>query len=393
MMNTPIPTGPSLVEGTIEATDTTGLSMTELAMLVHDLRTPILSILGFNAIAEEEDAADQRDQARERINVLADHLLRLVNEILRTARAEQERVILDHVAVSTPRLIGDVLAAVQPAAMAKQIRLNCTMTNDLPIEFMGDPTRLRQVLINLVSNAVAYSASGTTIEVEAGLRLAADTLYFSIRDQGPGITPQEIKTLFRPFHQLTRISGTNGSGLGLVICDRLIHAMGGTIEVQSKPGVGSTFAVTLPYIACPCEQTHEIVAPMVNALPVRQRLNILVVDDNELSNELVSHIAAKAGHNVTSVHSGPDALEFLAQNAVDLVLLDQRMEGMDGLETARRIRAMQLATPAPKIVGLTAHLTPEWAESARLAGLDECFQRTMRPKELIAMIEATLAQP
>ena len=362
-------------------------------MLVHDLRTPILSILGFNAIAEEEDQADKRHQARARIDVLGDHLLGIVNEILRVARAEEERDTLDHVAISAPRLIGDVLAAVQPAAEAKQINLSCTMTPDLPLEFMGDPMRLRQVLINLLSNAVAYSPTGTAVQIEAGLRLPTNALFFCVRDEGPGMTPQEIKTLFRPFHQIQRISGPQGSGLGLVICDRLIKAMHGTMEVQSLPGMGSTFAVSLPFVPCHPIQTLELGPPKEPEPPSGQRLNILVVDDNELSNELVSNIAAKAGHSVASVHSGPAALEYLAQNAVDLVLLDQRMTGMDGLETAQRIRAMHFATSALKIVGLTAHLTPDLLKRARQAGLDDCFQRTIRPKELIAKIDAILTKP
>jgi CheY-like chemotaxis protein len=393
VMDTQFLTVASAAETGLDTTDVTKLSMTDLAMLVHDLRTPILSILGFNAITKQDEGAERHDQARARIDMLGDYLLRLVNEILRTARAEEERDTLDHVAVSTPRLLGDVLAAVQPAAEAKQINLSCTMTPDLPLEFMGDPMRLQQVLINLVSNAVAYSPSGTAVQIEAGLPLPANALVFCVRDEGPGMTPQELKTLFRPFHQIERISGPQGSGLGLVICDRLIKAMHGTIEVQSLLGTGSTFTVSLPFVACPPKQMLDIGAPKEPDLPSGQRLNILVVDDNELSNELVSHIAAKAGHTVASVHSGPAALEFLAQNAVDLVLLDQRMSGMDGLETARRIRAMQLATSALKIVGLTAHLTPDLFESARLAGLDDCFQRTIRPKELIAKIDAILSKP
>jgi CheY-like chemotaxis protein/anti-sigma regulatory factor (Ser/Thr protein kinase) len=367
--------------------------MTDLALLVHDLRTPILSILGFNAIAENDDDASQRSPARARIDMLGDHLLNLVNDILLTARAEQTQIVLDHVAVSAPRLLADVISVVQPAADAKQIKLGLSMAKELPLEFMGDPVRLRQILINLVSNAVTYSPPGTKVEIEAGLRSPVPELFFCVHDQGPGMTAQEAQAVFRPFQQIPRISGTKGTGLGLTICDRLVRAMGGTIKVVSSPGTGSSFAVTLPIAARLADEDHEGATIEHPAKTTNQKFDILVVDDNELSNELVSHIAARGGHTVASVHSGPAALEYLAQNAVDLVLLDQRMTGMDGLETARRIRAMQLATSALKIVGLTAHLTPDLLERARQAGLDDCFQRTIRPTELIAKIDAILSKP
>lgn len=393
MMNAPFAPVSTSAEQSADPKDVSKLTMTDLALLVHDLRAPILSILGFNSIAKGDDHSEGNDQARARIDMLGDHLLALVNNILLAARSEHEQIVLDRVVVNAPRLLADVLSVVKPTADAKQIRLGLKMAQDLPLEFMGDPVRLRQILINLASNAVTYSPAGSLVEIEAGLRLPLPVLYFSVRDQGPGMTEQETKAVFRPFHQIQRISGSQGTGLGLTICDRLIQAMNGSVEVQSSLGMGSTFTVMLPFAGRDPDHDQDGTAPEPASEKAIRTFDILVVDDNELSNEIVSHVAAKAGHKVSSVLSGSAALAFLAQNAVDLVILDQRMSGLDGLETARRIRGMDFAQRAPKIVGLTAHLTPEMIDNARTAGMDDCFQKTMRPKDLITMIEAILARP
>lgn len=390
MMNVQFPPASSLDEKSVGEREESSLTMTELAMLVHDLRTPIISMLGFNAIAETEEDSATRTQAHLRIDALGHHLLSLVNDILLTARSEQEGIVLDHVVVSAPRLLGDVMAVVQPAATSKQVKLKLTMNYDLPLEFMGDPLRLRQVLINLLSNAVHFSPSGGTVALEAGLGLPKAVLSFSIQDQGPGMTEAEAAALFRPFHQIKRISGAHGTGLGLAICDRLVRRMGGSIQLKSIVGEGTRFTIAIPYCSRVPDNAATAVASTEDAPAPSRSFDILVVDDNELANEIITHVARKAGHNVSSVTNGLSALDFLAKKTVDLVLLDQRMEGMDGLETARRIRAMTSVAANTKIIALTAHLTPDLAERAKSAGMDGCFQRTTRPKELIALIESVL---
>lgn len=389
MLNVQLPSLAPTQSETTASGENTALTLTELAMLVHDLRTPILSVLGFNAIAESESDPKVRKQAHARIDTLSHHLLNIVNDILLTARSEEQGVVLDHIAVSSPRLLADVVAAVQPAADARQIKIKLNMSYDLPLEFMGDPLRLRQVLINLASNAIAFSPEGRSVLIEAGLCLATRAICFSVEDQGPGMSAEEVAMLFRPFRQVRRISGAKGTGLGLAICDRLVRGMGGKIEVKSVKGKGSRFTATLPFCSRMPGSAADVPELPQTAETTHHALEILVVDDNELVNEIVSHVARKAGHRVVSVTSGVAALDHLGRKPCDLVLLDQRMEGLDGLETARRIRTMALEQP-PMIIGLTAHLTPDLVALSKDAGMDACFQKTTRPKDLIAMIELAL---
>ena len=366
-----------------------GLSLTELAMLVHDLRTPILSILGLNDIAETVKDDIARTEARERIDMVAHHMLGIVNDILFVAKNGQDTIKLERAPVSSPRLLGDVLAMVQPDAEARQVKVSLVMDYDLPLEFTGDPQRLRQILINLLSNAVRFSPPGATVKLRAGLQLPQALLVFSIEDEGPGLSTEEIKTLFRPFHQIQRISGSTGSGLGLTVCHHLVQIMGGSIDVQSILGKGSQFSIRLPYCsnhsgsaADPVTQQKQSAGEHNCQAPLR----ILVVDDNPIVNDITSQVARREGHIVESVQSGTEALSALSRSRFDLVLLDQNMDDMDGVETARRIRSMHCVSNDLKIIGLTAHLSSELVSAAKQAGMNDCLQKTARPQEMIALI-------
>lgn len=394
MFNADFPSDADNTVTPVAEPDGIALSMTELAMLIHDLRTPVLSILGLNAISETDPDADTRRSAHARVDSVAHHLLGIVNDLLFVARSEHDGIALERLPVSAPRLLGDVLAMVQPSAEARQVELKLVMEYDLPLEFIGDPQRLRQVLINLISNAIRFSSPQTTVKLRAGLQLPQAFLFFSIEDEGPGMTPDELARLFRPFQQIGRISGSSGSGLGLAISEKLVRSMQGRIEVESAPGKGSRFTVLLPYCARQRGSAADAPAhlPSGTLSPDQRRpLKILVVDDNPIVNEIVTHVARRAGHTVSSVLSGAAALEHLSTSPCDLVLLDHCMDDLDGLETARRIRAMPNLPKELQIIGLTAHLAPGLADEAKRAGMNSCLQKTTRPRELMDLIDAAFA--
>lgn len=378
-----------------ESRDEKGPSTAEIAMLVHDLRTPLLSILGMNEIASEEECRELRKSAHTQIESAAQHLLGIINSVLTAAREQIETIEAAQETINVPRLLADAVALAGEGANRRNIDFKLHLEPELPLEFKGDPLRTRRVLINLISNAARFSRDGTEVRVRAGLDSAKTSVYFSISDQGPGMTGEELASLFQPFRQIERISGNTGTGLGLVICKRLVHVMGGTIKAESQVGVGSTFTVTLPFLAPDCGSEREMSDDLtitLNATQMGRPLKILVVDDNAIVNTIVTHVVGRVGHDVASALSGSDALDYLSHHHCDLVLLDQNMSEMSGLETARSIRALHGTSPTLRIIGLTALLTPELDEAAKLAGMDACLEKTIRPTNLIKMIYSVCSE-
>jgi signal transduction histidine kinase/ActR/RegA family two-component response regulator len=363
-----------------------------LAMMSHELRTPLNGVMGM-ARALQRTSLDPRQQGYVgTILRSGDGLLRILNDVLDMSKIEAGRMDLD-IGAFDLRALGDQTVELwAEAAAAKRLSLVCEADPDLPAHVLGDETRVRQILMNLVSNALKFTEQGAV-----RLRLAAAPgadgdggVEVCVLDTGVGMTPDQVEAVFRPFEQADASTSRRygGTGLGLAICRNLAEMMGGQIGVESEPGKGSCFRLWLPLPAAEAPEAEE--APP-EALPA---LRILVADDNPINQTVARAVLEAAGVVVETASDGAQALERLRVEAFDLVLMDVNMPVMDGVEAVGRIRHGQAGAPDVPVIALTADAMA--GEEARLRGLgfDGLQHKPVQPGALIAAIaRAVEARP
>ncbi|WFU37246.1 ATP-binding protein [Bradyrhizobium sp. CB82] len=332
-----------------------------LAMVSHEIRTPMNGVLGMLQLVEsgELDPVQRRQVAIARDS--AESLTGLLDTIIDYARLDAEIDRPVPVDLELAELLEATIELMRPRAAAKGIGLELDLAGPLPYAVRADPRRLRQVLVNLLSNAVKFTEAG---RITLGAAVEGSILYFRVEDTGIGMPAEALDRIFDEFTQaddgIARRYG--GSGLGLAVCRRLVELMGGTIGVASTPRMGSVFTVAVPVEpgAAP-----ELFTPGTGG---RQRLEVLVVDDDSINQMVASGLLAQLGHSATVAASGDAALELLGQRHFDLVLMDLHMPGMDGFETVRRLRQRpDTGCTAVPVVALTADLAA--ADDARVAAL------------------------
>ncbi|WP_295953373.1 response regulator [Rhodoferax sp.] len=346
-----------------------------LAFMGHEIRTPMNTVLGMTRLVQQTELSGKQRNYLDKIDVSAQLLLGIVNDLLDLSKIEAGKMTLVEAEFTLESLLESVSVAHALKAEEKGLEIAYAVGPDVPARLVGDALRLNQVLGNLVGNAVKFTAQG---EVVVSVVLVSDShasdylLRFSVRDTGVGLDVAKIARMFLPFsqadNQVSRDYG--GSGLGLSICKQLVEHMGGRIGVTSAPGVGRTFSFTVPL-----HHPNLVAPPLVERnAPILQRRRLLVVDDNASAGSILAQLARGFGMVVQQADSGPAALAQLGAahdkgRPFDMVLMDWRMPGMDGMQAARQIKAYAAWASIPVMLMVTAYAREALLTEAKSLGL------------------------
>ncbi|MCL4203703.1 MAG: response regulator [Pirellulaceae bacterium] len=379
-----------------------------LTNMSHEIRTPMNAIIGMSELLlRGEPTQEQRDYL-EMVLESAESLLGIINEVLDFSKIEAGRVTLDRLCFDLPRLVQDTLKSLAVRARQRDLTLTSELNQDVPRDLVGDPQRLRQILVNLIGNALKFTERGE-IRVGAKLEAADDgqvVICLSVSDTGIGIPLEKREILFEAFEQVDnnlsrRYSGT---GLGLAICRRLVGLMGGRIWCESEEGQGSTFFFTARLdrpapgeVAADSLQEDETGAvvskrPPDAPLPKSSRkLRILLAEDSYVNQRLVLGLLGKQGHDVAVAENGREAVRLARADRFDLVLMDVQMPEMDGFEATRQIRHWESNNSGHlPIVALTAHAMKGDRDRCLGAGMDAYVSKPIRAQKLFETMETVL---
>ena len=358
-----------------------------LATLGHEVRTPMTGVLGMSELLRGSRLDEKQRSQVDAIHRAGEHLLRLVNDALDLARIEAGRLELANADFAVRPLLDEVAGLMAPIAERKGLAFMDAMAADVPTVLHGDRTRIQQILLNLVGNAIKFTETGhVSLETVA---LAPQGVRFTVADSGPGLSAEQQSRLFRRFEQAEgarTASRYGGSGLGLAISQELAAAMGGHIAVESVPGQGSRFIVELPLARA--GTASQVASPPRSSLPAATgALQLLLVEDDPIVAEVMQGLLREQGHAVVHAAHGLAALSEVATKRFDAALLDLDLPGLDGLALARMLRAQGFAAP---LLAVTARSDADAETQARAAGFDDFLRKPVSGAMLAQALDAVL---
>ncbi len=376
-----------------QAADAANLAKSEfLSNMSHELRTPLNGVLGYTQILQRDSSVTPAHrESLDAIETCGLHLLTLINDVLDLSKIEAGRLEVNQAPCDLHRLIKNVFEIVSPRAESKGLTFSTEIAAEVPKGILTDSTKLKQVLVNLAGNAVKFTVEGN---VTLRVRKSPDTgLQLEVEDTGIGMTPEELKEVFDPFKQAEGGKMSGGTGLGLPISKRLVEALGGKLEVESQPGQGSRFIISLPLVEVPEQDLSELVKDTLTdqrslVLAPGQDVTVLVADDLRENRDVLVKLLEGVGFHTREARDGKEAIEKLREYDMPVALIDLRMPVMNGMEAAREIRK----DPTLKdkvLIAVSASVLSDKA-GAREAGFDDFIGKPFRASEVFDKIKRHL---
>jgi signal transduction histidine kinase/ActR/RegA family two-component response regulator len=387
-----------LTEARDQALAATRAKTAFLAAASHEIRTPLNGVLGMLEMLSLESLASHQHEYVQVARHSGEALLHLLNDVLDLSKAETISVVLASEPFRPVDMATEVVAAME--ATARNRGLDLQLTGEAAVEVVGDVRRLRQILMNLIGNAIKFTESGR-VDVAVSVSSTGE-LRVAVSDTGAGMSADELGRLFQPFTQGAQGARHGGTGLGLALSRQLVELMGGRIDVASEPGSGSTFTVVvdLPLAASTRSQTAPPADLLSSVEPSRheaatgvRRPRVLVADDNEINLMVASGLLAAEGAEVVTVADGDEAVDAVRDGAFDVVLLDLQMPRMSGLEAAMAIRALPGPAGRTRVLALTAETIGESEAACRGAGMDGVLVKPIRGADVRRVLAELPALP
>ncbi len=364
-----------------------------MANMSHEIRTPMNAIIGFTNRLNKTNLSEEQTEYVGAVKSSGDNLLTIINDILDFSKIEAGMVRLEAIEFNLHALLDSVCTMFHAQAKENGIKLGSHLDHKVPQLVLGDPTRLTQILINLIGNALKFTKEGSIDIHVSALKEESNKVFiqFRIRDSGIGIPEDQISEIFERFTQAksetNRIFG--GTGLGLSIVKKLVELQKGTVTVESVKGQGSTFTVTIPYIPAPAKAAETVIHPPAMVSPEKMsKMRILVVEDNLLNQKLAGYMLKEWGFQFDLATNGKLALEKLKTNTYNLILMDMQMPELNGYQTTQYLRK-ELGLTLP-VIAMTAHALPGEKEKCLSFGMSDYLSKPINETDLHTMLNRHL---
>lgn len=354
----------------------------------HDIRTPMNAIIGFTSLAQSHlDDKELLDSYLKKISTSSEYLLSLINDVLDMSRIESGKLKIEESRVNLPSILDDIRDIVSSNVQKKQLSLNTDIVDLKDSNVLTDPLKLKQVLLNVVANAIKFTPSGGYVNLSLVQKDDSGNYDFVVEDNGIGISKEFQKHIFEQFSReaTSTVSGVQGTGLGLSISKAIVDMMGGSISVESESGKGSKFTISLCFKVTD-ETTDNKTISSNNIIDTNKK--ILLVEDNELNFEIAKTVLEEAGFIIDGASNGKEAVDKASNNTYDVILMDIQMPIMDGYEATKELRRLGNRTP---IIAMTANAFSEDKKKAKEVGMDGYIPKPIDVKTLVSTIMSILS--